>query len=155
METDAADELHIEMHHVPRELVVAHGDLAAHETAGGVFDGRKGLGQDGVKGLALLNPGAEFGGLGLELVVGQRLVLGLELVDLRDDRTAFFDVFPVVPAGEFLEEEAEHLRGGMKTTPGGLANDKIHFVGPAANRWAARCGRESPGLPSLLSATAA
>jgi hypothetical protein len=48
----------------------------------------------------------------------------------------------MVPAGEFLKEEAEHLRGRMKTRPAGLANDKIspdrlpqiapgQWVGPA------------------------
>ena len=81
---------------------------AAVWPAGGVFDGGKGLRHDLAEGFALGDAGAEFTGLGAELVVGQRLVLRFELVDARDDRAAFFDVFTVVPAGKFLKEEAEH-----------------------------------------------
>jgi hypothetical protein len=105
---DAANELDVEVDHVPGQLVVAHDDLAADHAAGGVFDGGEGLGQDGVEFLALRDAGAEFNGLGAELLVGQRLVGLLEFVDARHDGAAFLDVFAVVPAGEFLKEEAEH-----------------------------------------------
>ena len=69
-----ADELDVEMHHVPRELVVADHDRAAHEPAGGVFDRGKGFREDLVEGFAGLQAGAELICLGAELLVGQRLV---------------------------------------------------------------------------------
>jgi hypothetical protein len=43
---DAADELDVEVHHVPGQLVVADQDLAADEAAGGVLHGGESLGQD-------------------------------------------------------------------------------------------------------------
>ena len=118
VEGDAADELDVEMHHVPGQLVVADDDLAADQAAGGVLHGGEGLGQNLVEGFAGLQAGAKFVGLGAELLVGQRLVGLLELVDARDDRAAFLEEFVVVPAGEFLEDEAEHERGRMKARRG-------------------------------------
>ena len=108
VQRDAADQLDVEMNHVPGQLVVAHHRLGADEPAGGVLHGGEGLRQDLVEGLALFQAGAEFLGLGAELVVGQRLVGLLEFVDAGHDGPTFFDVLTMVPAREFLEEEVEH-----------------------------------------------
>ena len=111
VEGDAADQLHVEVHHVPGQFLVAHRDGAADEPAGGVLHRSEGLGQDLVEGLALLQAGAELVGLGAQLFLGQLLVLLLKFVGSRDDGPGFFDVLAVVPAGEFLENETEHGRG--------------------------------------------
>ena len=105
VQRDAADQLDVEVHHVPRQLVVADDDLAADHAAGGILHRRESLGQDLVERLAGLEARAELVGLGAELLVGQRLVGELELVDAHDDRATLLDVFAMVAAGEFLEEE--------------------------------------------------
>jgi hypothetical protein len=64
VEGDAADELHVEMNHVPDQLMVADHDGASAEAAGGVLHRGEGLGKDGVEGLAGLHAGAELVGLG-------------------------------------------------------------------------------------------
>ena len=78
MEHHAADELHVEMHHVPRHRLVAHEPGLATKAAGGVADGGKGFREDFVEdGLAFgeifhggqaLFPG---GGFGAQLLVGK------------------------------------------------------------------------------------
>ena len=85
--------------------MVADDDLTADHAAGGVLHGGESLGQNLVKRLAGLDAGAELVGLGAELLFGQRLVAELEFVDAHDDRAALLDVFAMVAAGEFLEEE--------------------------------------------------
>ena len=108
VERDAADELHVVVHHVPREFVLAHGDLAAVEAAGGVFDDGKGLGQKLVEGFAGLEAVAELAGLRPELVIGKRLAGALPLVDADDDGPAPLKEFAVVTAGELLQEPGNH-----------------------------------------------
>jgi hypothetical protein len=108
VERDAADQLDIEVHHVPGQFMIADQNRATDQSPGGIFYHSKRLGQDLVQRLALLQTQAELVGLGAKLVIGQRLVLLLELVDTRDDGAAFLDVFPMVSAGKFLEDEAEH-----------------------------------------------
>ena len=112
VQRDAADKLHVEVHHVPSQLVVADDDLASDHAAGGTLDRRESLGQQLVERLAGLEACAELVGLGAQLLVAQRLELAIKLVDARDDGAAFLDVFAMVAAGKFLEEEAEHERGG-------------------------------------------
>ncbi len=112
MERNAADQLHVVMHHVPRELVLANRDFAAEKAAGCVLDRGKGLGQELVEGFARLEARAELGRLGLQLLVGQRLVGPLELIDLDNDRPAPLKEFAVVTAGELLQEPGNHAKRG-------------------------------------------
>ena len=73
MQGRAAHELHV---------VVA---LADHPP-GGLADHGERLDQQVVEVLAVVEPLAELGGLGLERVVGQRFDLGLERVDVGHER---------------------------------------------------------------------
>ena len=100
------------MHHVPRQLVLAHEHLAAAEAAGGVFHRGKRLGQDLLQRGLLVGRGsdplAKLRGLGTQLLVGQRLVGDFQFVDARDGRPGLLKELLVVPAGKTFEEKREH-----------------------------------------------
>ena len=117
----AADELHIKVHHVPSELVIADDDLAAAEPAGGAFDGGERLGENRVERSAFVGGGSDTGaklvGLGAELLVSESLVAQLKLVDARDDGAAFFEKLTIMTAGETFKEKREH-EGGPERSPG-------------------------------------
>jgi hypothetical protein len=112
VERDAADELHVEVHHVPGELVVADDDGAANHPAGGILHRGERLRQDLLEGGAFVlgggHPGAEFVGLGPQLLVGQRLVGLLQFVDPRDGGARLLEELLVVPAGKSFEEKRKH-----------------------------------------------
>ena len=114
MKGDATDELDVEMHHLPRQLMVAHGGLGAAETAGGVLDDGESLREEGVQGFTLGVAILELLGLGAELVVRQFLVLGLEGVDPLDEGRALTEEFPVVAAREELEDAEKHGSGSER-----------------------------------------
>ena len=97
----AADQLHV---------VVAH---AQHPHAGLAADG-KGLGQDLVERLAVGDALLEFGGLGLQLGVGQRLHLLLKAVDLVDDLLELFEQAFVAAAEDAGEQAIEHVWSGIR-----------------------------------------
>ena len=69
----AADQLHVEVPHV-------------QHAAAGLADDGEGFGQQVVERLAVGEPRAELGGLAAQLLVGERLDLRLERVDLGDER---------------------------------------------------------------------
>ena len=107
---DAADELHVEVHHVPRHRLIADCEslVALGQAAGGVFHHRKSLGQN------LFEPtgqrfrildrgelGLPGGGLGAQFVVGERLELLVERVDRAHDRLKAPDLALILRA-EYL-----------------------------------------------------
>ena len=113
VQRDAADQLHVIVHHVPRQLVFADGDLAAEKAAGGIFDNRESLGQELVQRFSRLEPVAKLGRFGAELIVGERLIRTLDLVDARDDGPAPLDKFAVMAAGEPLQKPGNHAKRGL------------------------------------------
>ena len=131
---NAADELHVEVHHVPRELVVADDDLAAHHAAGGVLHRGKRFGENLLEGRALVGGRRDsfpkLRGLGPQLVVGQRLVGLLQLVDARDRRPRLLEELLIVPAGKPFEQKREHEGGRTLGALRGLANGKSNGAYP-------------------------
>ena len=114
VEGDAADELDVEMHHLPGQLMVAHDGGGAAEAAGGVLDDGESLREEGVEGFAFSVALLELLGLGAELVIRQFLVLGLEGVDPLDEGRALSEEFPVVAAREELENAEKHGSGSER-----------------------------------------
>ena len=107
---DAADELDVvgDLH---------PGPLAAHQVEGrsleataGVLGCREGLHQQVVDRLAVLKALLELGRLAAQLVVGERLVLLLEGVDLIDQRADLLEVPLVLGAEDFLDEPLHGIR---------------------------------------------
>jgi len=88
VQDDAAQELHVERHHVPFERVAAHLLGRADQVAAGVLDERVRFRQDRVETFALRDARLELGGLAREILGGKvlRLVFGLNAVDFADDR---------------------------------------------------------------------
>ena len=91
MQGHAAQHLHVE---------VAH---AEHPLAGFAHDG-EGFGQQVVQGCALGVAGAEFLGLGRQLLVGERGDLGLKPVDLGYQLAILLKQPVVAAAYEFFEQ---------------------------------------------------
>ena len=85
---DAADELHVERNHVPRQRVSADLFSRADEMTAGVLHERIRLGQNRVKGLALLDALTErFRHLRIVLVgKALRLIFFFDSVDFTNDR---------------------------------------------------------------------
>ena len=108
----AADQLDVEVDHVPGELVSADEGLGADEAAGGVLHGGESLGENLVEGLAGFQAGAELVGLGAELLVGELLVGLLEFVDAGDDGAGLLEELFIVTAGKALEEKGKHEGSG-------------------------------------------
>ena len=111
VEDDAADELHIEVHHVPRHRLIADGEglVALGQAAGGVFHHgkrfRQNLLQPAGERVGILDRG-EFGvpgsGLGAQFVVGERLELLVESIDRAHDRLQTPDLALIFRAEYFL-----------------------------------------------------
>ena len=111
VEGDAADELDVEMHHLPGLFMVADDGGRTAEAAGRVLDDGKGFGEEGVEGLAFGEAGLELGGLAFDGVVGQALVLQFVGVDLFDQRGALAEESPVMAASEKFEDTEKHGSG--------------------------------------------
>ena len=104
MEGDAADKLHVVVHHLPFDFVSAHFDFFAAEPAGCVLDRRERFGQEGVERFAVCVALFELFGFSLELFVGELLVLLFDCVDFCDYRARLFIEFFVVAACEKFED---------------------------------------------------
>ena len=141
VERDAADELHIVVHHVPREFVLAHGNLAAVEATGGVLYDGKSLGQKLVEGFTGLETVAELSGLRPELVIGQRLAGSLEFVDTDDDGPAPLKEFTVMTARKLLQEPGNHEKRLKLNRHGEAWQTANASPLPAGNPQAVRRGR--------------
>ena len=111
MQNHAADQLHVEVHHVPGHRLVADGEgvLALGQPARRVFHHRERFRQNLVELLPLLRQlrnGGELrlpgGGLRAELVVGERLELLVELVDATDRRHQALDFALIFRSEYFL-----------------------------------------------------
>ena len=96
MENDAADELDVEVAHPGRP-------------AGGLADDGEGLGEDVVHGGALGELLLELGGLCPQLVVGQGLEAGLEVVDDGDERLDLLEGAVVIGAEQLAGNPLVHL----------------------------------------------
>ena len=94
VQEDAADQLHVE-------------GAQAEGAAGGLAGVGEGFGQQVVEALAVLEPLAELVGLGLEAGVVERLELGLEGVDLLDERADRLDPAVVRRAEDLLRDRAQ------------------------------------------------
>src|SRR5258708_160064 len=126
MEGITTDQLDIEMNHVPRELVIAHDDLASNQTAGGVFYRSKCFPQKSIEGLARLKTRAKLLRPGPELVVGETLVLKFPFVNLGYNGTGLFEELAIVATGKAFEQERNHEKEDKaKGPPAPLANGKI------------------------------
>ena len=118
VEHHAADELDVEVDHVPGVLVVADRELHADHAAGGALHDGEGLGEDLVEALlekvGILNLGElglPGGGLLTEGLVGERLEGLLDLVDLGDKREHPAHLALVLRADEFLKDPGKHEKG--------------------------------------------
>ena len=118
VEGDAADELDVEMHHLPGLFMVADDGGRAAEAAGGVLDHGERFGEEGVEGLALGEAGLELGGLAFDGIVGQALVLQFVGVDLFDQRGALAEESPVMAASEKFEDTEKHGSGRERVQTG-------------------------------------
>ena len=134
MDRHAADQLDVEVHHVPGELVFADDDFSTLHAASRVLDGGESLGEQRREGGFLVGGGgdarAELVGLGAELLVGESLVGQLDFVDARDDRAALFEEFTVVAARKLFEEKREHEKAENLGAARTLANGKSTHAGP-------------------------
>ena len=81
------------------DVVVALAD----DPAGGLAGYGEGLDEQVVDLLALLDPALELTGLGLQRVVAERLQLGLERVDVRDEGGDGTDLLAFTGAEETIE----------------------------------------------------
>jgi len=91
MQDDPADQLHVEVPHV-------------QHAAAGLADHREGLDQQVVDRGAVRDALAELGGPGAQLLVGERLDLGLAAVDGLDERTDPLQLAFVLRADDFGED---------------------------------------------------
>ena len=115
MEHHAADQLDIEVYHVPGVLVVADHELHADHAAGGILHDGEGLGQDLVQPflqeVGILDQG-ELGFPGGRLVteglVGKGLQAGFNFVDLGDERDHPAHFALVLGADDFFENPGKH-----------------------------------------------
>ena len=107
-----ADQLDVEMNHVPGQLVFADENLPPAKPAGGTLHRREGLRENVLQGGALISgrgdPHPEFLRLGAQLVVSQRLIGHLNFIDARDDGAALLKEFFIVPSRKAFKEKREH-----------------------------------------------
>ena len=122
----AADELDVEVDHLPFDGMIDHADGATAEAAGGVFHHGKSFGQNLVESRLLLlvvldgrDARLPSGGLGPQFVVRERLVFLLQLVDSAHDRHHALDLALVFRADDFLDDEIDHndARAGARKPP--------------------------------------
>jgi len=97
----AADELDVEVPHV-------------EDAAAGFADDGKSFDKQIVQGFAVGYAFAEFDGLRTELVVGKRLNLRLEGVDLQNERAEPLDFTLVLRADDLGEDLTEHFVKGVR-----------------------------------------
>ena len=115
-ETDAANDLRVEMHHVPRHRLAAHGErvLALVEPPCAVFHRSESLGNQCSHIRHLLGPRfiREFRlpacDFRPQFIVAQRAILEFQFIDLRDGGAQAFDHTRVFVAEEFFEKPADH-----------------------------------------------
>ena len=148
MNRHAADQLHVEVHHIPSQLVLADQRRPTHEPARGVFYRGERLGENRLKGRVFIGgrgeAGTKFVGLGAQLIIGERLIGFLELVDACDDGTTLLDKFPIVTAGKTFEEKREHERAETVGAADALANGKWQMGGSAAGALSVSPALHSP-----------
>ena len=115
MQGIAADELHIEGDHLPRQWMFADDNLSPTQPPAGVFDHREGLGEDFIEPagqvLIVLNLGNLLlpgGGLLAQYIVGDVLQLGFKGVNARDQRTEALDLAVVLGANKLLYDVPNH-----------------------------------------------
>ena len=143
---DAARVQHSAGQHL--HVVVALADRAPR----GFAHGREGFGQQVVEGLAVAEPVAELGGLVAQRLVGQRLVLGLEGVDLRDQGPQLLDFAFGGVAAESVSQLSMCEQSGPISSPRHAhivlhRRRSRHFAANgscAANRYARRVRRTAP-----------
>ena len=141
---NAADQLDVIVHHVPRQLMVAHRDLAAVKPACRALHSGKGLRQQLVEGLARLEPIAKLSGLRLQLFIAERLVGKLELVDADDDRPAPVEELAIMAAGKLLKEPGNHEKRLKLSRP----DRAWQMANPRPRR--RTCGQGTPGSLSVF-----
>jgi hypothetical protein len=106
MQGDAANELDIEMNHVPGQLVLTHDNRLADQAACGVLHRRKRLGQNLIESFSpCLESVAKLVGLGPKLLIAQGLVGPFEFVDPCDQRPGRFQELTIVTTRKAFEEE--------------------------------------------------
>ncbi len=126
MQRETADELHIEMDHVPTELVVADGHGASAKAACRTFDSSKSLGQNLIERLSSGQARFKFICLRAKLLVGQRLVRFFQLVDAFNDRFGVFKELAVLPTGKMLQQEGDHERQNVYAPGAGWQTTKCN-----------------------------
>ena len=111
MQDDAADQLHIEVHHVPRHRLVTdfEGVLPLGQATRRIFYNRERFGQNLVEllpSLLWLSDGGQFllpsGGLRPQIVVGERFELLIQRVNSLRQRPQPFDLALILGAENFL-----------------------------------------------------
>src|SRR4051812_23012852 len=102
MDRDAADQLDVEMDHIPRQVVLTNNNGPSAKTPRGIFHRRKRLRQDLLQRRTLvrrgLNTGPELVRLRPKPFVSQRLVLFLEFVDADNGGLRLLQELLVMPA---------------------------------------------------------
>ena len=128
---DAADELHVEGHHLPAQGVIAHRDVGAAHAAAGILHHGERLGQDGLqfaRQFGVVLDGGELGlprgGLVAEHLLGLGLQRGLELVDALHQRPEALQFALVLRAEDFFENKSEHVKSGGRRYGKGAAASK-------------------------------
>jgi hypothetical protein len=106
VQRDAAHHLDVEVPH-------------AHHALGSFAHHGEGLGQQVVEGLVLGQAIAELLRLGTQLLVGKRLQLRLEGVDLLDGAPVLLEQAVVAGAEDFGQEVVGHGRGSCRAAPCG------------------------------------
>ena len=134
VERDAAHELDVEGNHIPDLLLPAHFDFAADHAAAGVLHDGEGFTEEVVEGLAVGEALFELRSFRLKLLVGELLILHLQLVDPADQRKHFLEIA---------------LRFGAEN---GFQNLIQHLISTPGDRPAAPLCREDT-LPAGRSAT--
>ena len=115
VEHHAADELDIEVHHVPSERVAADIDGFSTKTARAVFHNRKSLGEDLVEFAGEFGGVGDFGeailpleGLRPQSLIGSGLEGGVELVDFFDSRQHATQLALIFATDDFFQDPSEH-----------------------------------------------
>ncbi len=109
VEDYSADELAVEGHHVPRDLVAAHKPVLAVQSAADLFHRGERFGKDIIEGLALGQAKLELGGLRAEFLIRESGHLGLVRLDFVHKRQQFLDVPLVLSAKNFFQK-SQHCR---------------------------------------------
>ena len=84
---------------------------AEHAAAGLTYNG-KGLGQNRIERLALAESFAKFGRLAAQVLVGQRLHRGFELIDLNAALAVLTDQAVIAAAENLGKKRIKHISTG-------------------------------------------